>query len=133
MLFVYVCWTCSVIKLETRFETWIARIIINDVYWFQISYLVTGSALAITFKCAHKSKHFRNLVLYVWLGDLQTIWTKYGLKTWLPPNNDIRICLLDMQHSWTKNAIWILNNKKWSKWCILVSILLLNNCFSSGH
>jgi hypothetical protein len=44
-------------------------------------------------------------VFYVWLVDLQTICAKYGLETSLSPNNNIRIYLLDMQRTWTKNAI----------------------------
>jgi hypothetical protein len=26
-----------------------------------------------------------------------------------------------------------LNSRKWSKWCILVSLLLFNDCFGAGH
>jgi hypothetical protein len=26
--------------------------------------------------------------------------------------------LLEMMHSWTKNAFWGVNNKKWRKWCL---------------
>jgi hypothetical protein len=76
--------------------------------------------------------NFHNQVFCVWLVDLQTICSKYGLETWLPPNNDIRICLFDMQRSWTKIAIWNLNSKKWRKWCILVSPFLFNICFGAS-
>jgi DNA-directed RNA polymerase subunit RPC12/RpoP len=38
-----------------------------------------------------------------------------------------------MQRSWTENAIWNLNSKKWNKWCVFVSHLLFNNCFGAGH
>jgi hypothetical protein len=74
-----------------------------------------------------------NQVCYVRLFDLQTKYSKYTLVTWLLPNDDIRICLLDMQISWTKHAIWNLNRKKWRKWWKLVSISLFNNCFGAGH
>jgi hypothetical protein len=47
------------------------------------------------------------------------------LKTWFPPNDDIRKCLLDMKHGWTKKAFWDVNNKKCRKWCKFVSPLLL--------
>jgi hypothetical protein len=40
-----------------------------------------------------------NQVFYVWLVDIQNICAKYGLETWLTPNNDIRIYLLDMRRS----------------------------------
>jgi hypothetical protein len=72
---------------------------------------------------------FPNLVLYVWLVDLQTICAKYVLETWLFPNNDIGICLLEMQCSWTKNASWNLKSEKWRKWCKIVSPFLFNNTY----
>jgi hypothetical protein len=50
---------------------------------------------------------------YVCLVDLKTICATWGLETWHPPNNDIRIYLLDMKHGSTKNAFWDVNNKKW--------------------
>jgi hypothetical protein len=52
-----------------------------------------------------------NQVFYVWKVDLQTICAKYGLETWLPPNDDIRTYLLDMKHGSIKNAFWYVNNK----------------------
>jgi hypothetical protein len=48
---------------------------------------------------------------------LWLIGDKWSLETSLPPNNDIRICLLDRRHSWTESAFWNVNNKKWRKWC----------------
>jgi hypothetical protein len=50
-------------------------------------------------------------------------------KTCLPPNNDIRICLFDMRHIWTKNAFWDLNNKKWRKWCNFILSFLFNDSY----
>jgi hypothetical protein len=41
MIFVYVCSTCSVFELKTRFDTWIARNEVIGVYWFHLSYLIT--------------------------------------------------------------------------------------------
>jgi hypothetical protein len=69
----------------------------------------------------------RNQVFYVWLVHLHSICAKYGLLTWVTPNNDIRKCLFDMQRSWTKNAFWDVNNKKWRKWCkfFLLSYLII--------
>jgi hypothetical protein len=58
-----------------------------------------------------------NQLFYVSLFDLQTICDKYWLETWPSPNNDIRICLLDMKHGWTKDAFWDLKNKECLKWC----------------
>jgi hypothetical protein len=46
------------------------------------------------------------------LVDLESICSKYCLETWCSPNDDIRICLLDMQRSWTKKHFlsWIARN-----------------------
>jgi DNA-directed RNA polymerase subunit RPC12/RpoP len=41
MIFVYVCSTCSVVELKTRFETWITRNNVNGVNLFHLSYLIT--------------------------------------------------------------------------------------------
>jgi hypothetical protein len=30
------------------------------------------------------------------------------------PNEDIRMCVLDVQNIWTKSAIWNLNSKNWN-------------------
>jgi hypothetical protein len=43
------------------------------------------------------------------------------METWLSPNKDIRICFLDMNYSWNKNAFWEVNNKRRRKWCKFVS------------
>jgi hypothetical protein len=51
------------------------------------------------------------------------------VEKWYPPNDDIRICLFDIQRSWSKNAFWVVNNTKWRKWCKFVS-LLFNNTFA---
>jgi hypothetical protein len=45
------------------------------------------------------------------------------------PNNYIRIYLLDIIHSSTKNAFWDVNNKKCIKWCNFVSSYLFNNTY----
>jgi DNA-directed RNA polymerase subunit RPC12/RpoP len=37
----YVCSTCSVVELKTRFETWITRNGLNGVNLFHLSYLIT--------------------------------------------------------------------------------------------
>jgi hypothetical protein len=60
---------------------------------------------------------------------LHTICAKQGLETWLSPNNEIRIYLLDMGHIWTKNAFWDVNNRKWRTWCKIVSPFLYNNTY----
>jgi hypothetical protein len=70
-----------------------------------------------------------NQLFYVWLVDLQTICAKYVLETWLFPNKDIEIRLLDMQRSWTKNASWNLKSEKWRKWYKLLSTFLFINTY----
>jgi DNA-directed RNA polymerase subunit RPC12/RpoP len=47
MIFVYVCSTCSVVEIKTRFETWIAKYGVNGVYWLHFYYLITVLALVI--------------------------------------------------------------------------------------
>jgi hypothetical protein len=49
----------------------------------------------------------RNQVFYVWLVDLQTYCAKYGLEIWVPPNNDIGICLLGILKLKTRFEMWI--------------------------
>jgi hypothetical protein len=102
MIFVCVCSSWSIVKLKTRFETWI---IINDANCVNLfhSFLFNNSYGLPVFT---KDTKCPNQVFYVWLDDLQNIWAKFGLETCLSPNNDIRICLLDMRHIWTKNAFW---------------------------
>jgi hypothetical protein len=39
------------------------------------------------------------------------------------------ICLVDMRHSWSKNAFSDVNNKKWRKWGKFVSLFLFNNTY----
>jgi hypothetical protein len=40
MIFVYVCWTWSIVEYKTRFETWITKNFVN-VSLFNLSYLLT--------------------------------------------------------------------------------------------
>jgi hypothetical protein len=61
-----------------------------------------------------------NQLIHVWLFDLQTICAKYKAGNLILPNNDIRLCLLDMKNSWTKKAFWDLTNKKWRNLCMFV-------------
>jgi hypothetical protein len=63
MIFVYVWSTCSVVEINTRCETRIARNDLNGVYCFHLSYLITVLALVITIKCAHMGTKCRNLGL----------------------------------------------------------------------
>jgi hypothetical protein len=72
------------------------------------------------------TKHPTQL-FYVWLVDPHNICTKHGLEAWFSRNNDIRIYLLDINHSRTKNAFWDVSNTKWRKWCKFVSPFLFNN------
>jgi hypothetical protein len=51
------------------------------------------------------------------------------VETWFPPNDDIRIYLLNMRHSWTKNAFWDVNKKKWRKECRFVSPFLFHDTY----
>jgi hypothetical protein len=122
MIFPYVCSICSVFKLKTRWD-------VNNKKWrkwctcvspFLFNKTCGLPVLTMGTKCT-------NQVFNVWLVDLQTICAKYWLETWFSPNDDIRICLFDMQRSWSKNAFWVVNNTKWRKRCKIVSLFLFNN------
>jgi hypothetical protein len=66
MIFVYICSTCSVDKLKTRLETWIANNEIIGVYWFNFYYLITVLVLVIKLTCArngHQVSKSNNLCL----------------------------------------------------------------------
>jgi hypothetical protein len=101
MIFVYVCSTWGIVELKTRFETWITR---NDVYGvtlFHLYYLITLMA----YLCSQRLQTYTIRILF-WLVDLQTICAKYRLEMRIHPRDNIRKCLLDMRHRWTKNAFW---------------------------
>jgi hypothetical protein len=52
MIFVYVCSTCSIVELKSRFETWMTRNDVNNVNLF-FSYLIT----LMTYLCSHRAPH----------------------------------------------------------------------------
>jgi hypothetical protein len=99
-------------------KKWRKWCILDSLFLFNNSFVLPVLTIEFTFP---------NQVFYVTLLALQTICAKLGLKTWFTQNNVIRIYLHVMQISWTKNAIWNLNSKKWRKWCTLVSLFLYNN------
>jgi hypothetical protein len=83
----------------------------------------------MAYLCSQKNTKSPNQLFYVWLFDLQTICSKFGLEPWASPNYVIRNYLLDMKHGWTKNMFWDVNNKKWRKRCKFVSPFLFNNIY----
>jgi hypothetical protein len=124
MTFIYVCSTWSIVEIKTRFESWITRNDVNGVSLFHLSYLIT----LMSYLCSQRTPNVQ-IKFFVWLVDLQIICAKYELETWFSQNIDIRICLLDLKHGWTKNAFSDLNNKKWRKWRKFVSHFLFNNTY----
>jgi hypothetical protein len=56
-IFVYVCWTWSLVDLKTRFETWITRNEVNGVGLFHLSYLTTLMA----YLCSQRTPNAQNL------------------------------------------------------------------------
>jgi DNA-directed RNA polymerase subunit RPC12/RpoP len=44
MIFAYVCSTCSLVELNTRFETWTTRNDVKFLYFPHLSYLITRTA-----------------------------------------------------------------------------------------
>jgi hypothetical protein len=101
--------------------TWITRNDVNDVSFFHLPYLIT-----LMVNCVHKGHQTSKSSILCLIVDLPSICAKYRLETWLYPNDDISKCLFDMKHTWTKNAFWDLNNKKWRKWCKFDSHFLFN-------
>jgi hypothetical protein len=122
MIFVNDCSTWSIVELKTSFEKWITR---NDVKGVLVSPFLfhnTYRSPVLTYETG-----WPNEVYYVWVVDAQSISAKVGLETWFPPNDDIRVCLLDKRHGSTKNAFWGVNNINWSTWCKFVTTYSCNN------
>jgi hypothetical protein len=122
MIFVNVCSTWTMVHIKDAFwyvnnKKWLKWCMFISPFSFNNTYGLP--VLSMDTKCP-------NQVFYVWLVDLQITGAKLGLETCLSPNNDIRICVLDVRHSWTKYAIWDVNNKIWIKWCKFVSPFLFN-------
>jgi hypothetical protein len=115
IIFVNVCSTWRIVELKTCFETWIRRKDVNGVSLFDLCYLKH-----IWLTCVHNGLQMSKSIFYVWLFDLKAICAKYGLESWFTPNDDIRKCLLEMNHASTKNAFWDVSNKKLRKWCKFV-------------
>jgi hypothetical protein len=101
---------------------------VNNTKWRKWCKFVSPSLFNNTYDLPGLTTDIKcpNEVLYVWLVDLHTICAKQVLETWLSPNNAIRVSLLDIKHSWIKNASWDVNNKKFSKWSMFVSPFLKN-------
>jgi hypothetical protein len=70
-----------------------------------------------------------NVVFYVSLVDLQTIYAKYGPETWFPPNVDICKYLLDMKHGSINShfGTWITRNYVNGNWFTFL-IYLCSHC-----
>jgi hypothetical protein len=111
MIFVNVCSTLRMVYIKDAFwyvnnnkrRKWckfVSRFSFDDSYGL--------SVLAMDTNCP-------NQVYHVWLVDVQSISAKLGLETCLSPNNDIRIRLHNVRHSWNKWAFWDVNNKKLCK------------------
>jgi hypothetical protein len=122
MIFVNICSTWFMVQIKTRFETWVTKEDVNGVNLFNLYYLIT----LVVYLCSQ------------WTTNVQIIyfnvdWSNYRLfvlnRGWKRESFQIMIfeCLLDMKHSWTKNAFWEVNNKKWRKCCKFVSPYLFNN------
>jgi hypothetical protein len=64
---------------------------LNGVFCIQFYYLITSLSQGIKLTCAHNGHQLFKSRFYFWLVHLQAICAKYGLETWFPPNDDIRI------------------------------------------
>jgi hypothetical protein len=108
---------------------------VNNKKWRKLCMFVSPFLFSYTYclTVLRKDTNCPNHIFFVSLVDLQAICAKYGLETWFSPHDNIRKCLLVMMHIWTKNEFWDVNNKKWRKWCIVVSLFSFNYCFGAGH
>jgi hypothetical protein len=117
---------CTVYEIKTKFAlTNQIRLLALDIQlicgqygseaWLDLSYLTTILALVIRFTCSKWVPMGQIKYFIDWLVVLQTNSPKQGLETWIPPKDDIGMCALHMQRSWTKNAIWNLKSKNWNK------------------
>jgi hypothetical protein len=81
MIFVYISSTWSIVKLVTRFETWITRNYVNDVSSFHVSYLITLMAYLFS---QWTRKVQINYFIFKWsisrLFVLHTAWKRDSLK-----------------------------------------------------
>jgi hypothetical protein len=110
MICVYVCSSWSIVELIPCLQTRITGNDINGVNLFHHSYLITHMA----YLCSQRTPNLKSRIFLLICRSTEPC-AKQGLETGLSPNNDIRICLLDINHSWNKNAFWDVNNKKWRK------------------
>jgi hypothetical protein len=117
MIFVNVCWTWRLVELKTSFKTWITRNDVNCVFVSPSLFNKTYGIPVLTMdtKC-------QNQVFYVWfvlnrgwkLDPLQIMIFVYVSSTW---------------NIFELNAFWVVNIKKWRKWCKFFSPFLINKCF----
>jgi hypothetical protein len=123
MIFVYVPSTWRKVELN-GLETWITRNNVNGVIFFHLSYLMTLMAyLCFQWAPNDQIKYFMLDLSIYRLFVLNRGWKRNSLQI------TIFVCFLDMKHSWTKNAFWVANNRKWCKWCKFVLPFLLNNSY----
>jgi DNA-directed RNA polymerase subunit RPC12/RpoP len=86
MIFVYVCSTCSVVKIKTHFETWIKRNDVNGVNLFLLSYLI----ILVAYLCSQTAPNVQiksfmfdwsiyRLFVLIWSGNkiLSKWWYSY--------------------------------------------------------
>jgi hypothetical protein len=122
VIFVYFYSTWGIVEVKMHFETWITR---NDVIGG-----VCLTFLLITLKAYLCSQGTPNVQMMYFMFDW-SIFSPFVLNRSGKPssNNDIRTWLLDMRHSWTKNACSAVNINKWYKWWKFVSPFLPNNTY----
>jgi hypothetical protein len=93
-IFVYVCSTWDIVELRTRFETWITWNVVNGLGLVHPSYLLS----LLPYMCPQRTP---NVQIKYFIFD----WTIYRIfvlnRGWKhdTPNNEFRICLLDVIHS----------------------------------
>jgi hypothetical protein len=128
MIYVYVCSTWDIVELRTRFETWITRNDLNGVSLFHPSYLIRP----MTYMCSQRTPNVQiKYFVFDWsiyrLFVLNRVWKRDS------QNNEIHINLLDIRHSWTKNAFREFNNQKCRKWYMFTFLILQHLWLTRAH
>jgi hypothetical protein len=107
------------------FETWITRNDVNGVSFFNLSYLIT----LIAYQCSQRTPNLQ-IKYFMFHWSIYRLFVIHNAWKRDSPKNYIRICLLDVRHSWTKKAFWDVNIMKWRKWCKFVSPFLSKNAYT---
>jgi hypothetical protein len=110
---------------KTRYQTWIAPNDMNVVYTFHLLFNKKFGAKCYAYLRSPWAQN-AEIKYCMWMANLQAICAKYGLETWFSTNDNILVCLLDMQRSGTKAIFenWMERNSVNGVYCFHLSSLI---------